>query len=55
VTARDGFVVVRILRLRVGDEVYDSATEASEAAGRLFAKTGHEHGIAHVSLPLDQQ
>lgn len=50
----DGFVVVRVVRVRVDDTVYPTATAASDAAHQMFLDNrGHEYAVAHASHPLD--
>lgn len=52
----DSFVVVRVIRSKVGDNTYPTAVEASAAADRLaIANPGREYSIAHVSYPLEGQ
>ena len=50
----DGFRVVRIIRFAADDQVYPTATEASEAQHRLAVEhPDREYAIAHTTYPLE--
>ncbi len=49
-----GFRVVRIVRVAVDDMVYNTATEASEAAhAYTLNHRSAEYAVAHTSYPLE--
>lgn len=51
---KDQFRVVRIIRRAVNDDIWPTATAASEEAHRLTLQhPGATYAICHVTYPLD--
>jgi len=55
-TNRDTFVVIRVIRSRVGDTTYPTAVAAAQAADAWHAlHPDRQYAIAHVTHPTDGQ
>jgi len=54
--ANDEWVVVRVIRSRVGDTTYPDADAAAKRVAELaMAFPGRQYALAHVSFPTEGQ